>query len=50
MPYPNPPCPQLSIGCSLCGAALPALCGTMCPMAGLFCGSSGYFCTLVAEP
>merc|ERR1712088_539077 len=37
-------CPGLSIGCSLCGGHIPGLCGPMCPLAGLFCGSSGYFC------
>merc|ERR1712115_717993 len=40
----NMVCPGLSIGCSLCGGHIPALCGPMCPLAGLFCGSSGYFC------
>ena len=34
---------QLSIGCSLCGGHIPSLCGPMCPLAGLFCGSSGLY-------
>ena len=36
---------QLSIGCSLCGMFIPGLCGATCPLAGLFCGGSGYLCT-----
>ena len=41
-------CPGLSIGCGLCGGALPGVCGPLCPLAALFCGSSGYFCALGA--
>ena len=37
---------QMSISCSLCGMFIPGLCGTVCPLAGLFCGSSGYLCQL----
>merc|ERR1712018_325881 len=46
----NMVCPGLSIGCSLCGGHIPGLCGPMCPLAGLFCGSSGYFCTFAETP
>lgn len=39
-------CPGLNIGCGLCGGTLPGVCGPLCPLAALFCGSSGYFCAL----
>lgn len=39
-------CPGASIGCALCGMFLPGACGTVCPMAGIFCGASGYLCML----
>jgi len=39
-------CPGASIGCALCGMFLPGACGTLCPMAGIFCGASGYLCLL----
>merc|ERR1712217_1006995 len=41
-------CPGLTISCSLCGLFIPGLCGAVCPMAGLFCGSSGYLCKLAS--
>ena len=27
---------------------IPGLCATTCPLAGLFCGGSGYLCTIAA--
>ncbi|XP_023343089.1 uncharacterized protein LOC111712640 [Eurytemora carolleeae] len=43
-------CPGAAIGCTLCGMFLPGTCGTLCPMAGIFCGASGYFCMLKPKP
>ena len=39
---------QLAIGCNLCGMFIPGLCATTCPMAGLFCGGSGYLCAIAS--
>ena len=39
---------QLSIGCNLCGMFIPGLCSATCPMAGLFCGGSGYLCAIAS--
>ena len=38
----------MSISCSLCGMFIPGLCGAVCPMAALFCGSSGYLCAIAS--
>ena len=39
---------QLAIGCNLCGMFIPGLCAATCPMAGLFCGGSGYLCAIAS--
>merc|ERR1719213_135041 len=39
-------CPGVGISCAVCGMFLPGVCSTVCPMAGLFCGASGYLCML----
>ena len=39
---------QLAIGCNLCGMFIPGLCSATCPMAGLFCGGSGYLCAIAS--
>jgi len=41
-------CPGLAIGCNLCGMFIPGLCAATCPMAGLFCGGSGYLCAIAS--
>lgn len=38
-------CPAYSITCSLCGMFLPGVCGTVCPVIGIYCGTAGYSCT-----
>jgi len=37
-------CPGLSIGCAMCGLYAPAICGSSCTVAGLYCGFGGYAC------
>merc|ERR1739838_288477 len=41
-------CPGLAIGCNLCGMFIPGLSAATCPMAGLFCGGSGYLCAIAS--
>jgi len=37
-------CPGLSISCAMCGLYAPAMCGSACTVAGLYCGFGGYAC------
>merc|ERR1712029_1074473 len=39
-------CPGFSISCAMCGMLMPQACAGVCPMAGLYCGVSGYACKL----
>ena len=36
----------MSIACGLCAIISPESCVTVCPVAAIFCGSSGYACTI----
>ena len=42
--YSAPFCPGFAASCAMCGIFNPALCGGVCPIAGLTCGSIGYIC------
>jgi hypothetical protein len=37
---------QANISCALCGMFLPGTCAAICPLAGIFCGTTGYMCLL----
>ena len=37
-------CPGYSITCALCGMFLPGTCSVVCPVIGIYCGTSGYAC------
>ncbi|QQP51599.1 Uncharacterized protein FKW44_013016, partial [Caligus rogercresseyi] len=34
----------ISISCALCAMVAPDTCGVVCPVAALYCGTSGYAC------
>lgn len=39
-------CPGIVIGCSLCGMFSPGVCDDTCIVAGLYCGGTGYACSM----
>merc|ERR1711944_138709 len=42
--FSAPLCPGFAASCAMCGIFNPALCGGVCPVAGLTCESIGYIC------
>jgi len=42
-------CPGVSLSCGLCAVLSPESCGAVCPVAAIFCGTSGYACTIKAK-
>ena len=41
-------CPGVSISCGLCAILSPESCGAVCPVAAIYCGTSGYACGIKA--
>jgi len=42
-------CPGVSLSCGLCAVLSPESCGAVCPVAAIFCGTSGYACSIKSK-